>query len=107
MSFFYTKVCVIQLFEMCDKYETPLRVIAKIPTDSVLKTKHFIYHNRSQCGTSREYTVLGKLNQVVYWKPMNKNNNNQPGYYLMKFDNGYMQPEDPTAQIFMYENVKR
>jgi len=99
MPFFYTTVCAKHLYELCEKVETSFRVLCKIPDNSLLRNKHFLYHDLSQINTANEYGVLGKLNKITYWKNTDS--------YILHFENKDVEIDDPSADIFMYENVKR
>lgn len=99
MPFFYTTVCAKNLYELCEKQETILRIFFKIPEDSLLRHKHFLYHDLSQVNTANEYGVLGKLKKITYLKTSN--------IYILHFENKDVEIVDIYADIFIYENVKR
>jgi predicted N-acyltransferase len=94
----YTYTCIHSLAEICDKYETLLRIIYT-PTESIL-SRHFLFHDLTQKDTANEYGFLGRLNKIYYFK-------NEDRWQIF-FDNiNYNDVLDPTEKIFIYENVKR
>jgi len=94
---FYTYNCIINLAELCDKYETPLRIIYT-PT-GFITTKHFLYHNEMYLDTENEYQVVGKLRKINYFK--------ETKIWEIFFDNIDYYDVDSSKQVFMYENLKR
>ena len=95
---FYTYNCIRSLAETCNKYETLLRIIYT-PTEPI-SSKHFLYHDISKKDTPDEYGVLGRFQQIYYYKNEQK--------WQIFFDNiNYDGTIEPTEMVFMYENVKR
>ena len=96
---YYTTLCAVKIYNLCEKEETALRITYTIPDNSLLKHKHFLFHDFSQVDTVNEYGVLGKLNKITYWKKLYT--------YIFHFENKDIEIDDVHAEIFMYENIKR
>ena len=94
---FYTYNCILNLAEICEKFETPLRIIYT-PT-GFIRTKHFLYHNHSYINTDNEYQVVGKFKKINYFK--------ETKLWEIFFENINYETDDPSKKVFMYENVKR